>query len=464
MPCSAAWSPPTAWTERNSSAFASLDFRVPITHEPPRLTRLLMFGALVAIGPLTIDIYLAAFPTIVADLGTTDAAVQLTLTATLIGLALGQLLIGALADVVGRRRPLLVALSAYVLVSITIALSASLEALVALRFLQGLTAAAGMVLANAMVRDLYDGAQMATFISRLFLIVGVAPILAPTLGAQFLHFGTWRTIFWGLAVFGLVLVTVALFLAPETLPQERRRRAGLRPALQSYAVLLGDRRFLGLMLTAGTAMGALFAYIGSATFIFQDLYGTSTQEYALIFAAGAGALTLASQVNGFLVQRIHPVRILRVVLPTAVLIATLLLTAALLELGVVAIVAGVILLLGATGFVMPNAPVIALHDHGERAGSAAALLGAGNFVVGALVAPITGAFDAASAVPMAAVMVGSTTVAVLAFWTLARPADILATMPWDRSGRRDDRGPAHRGTPEALTPEEEAVASATPGA
>lgn len=422
-----------------------------------------MFGALVAIGPLTIDIYLAAFPTIVTDLETTDAAVQLTLTATLIGLAIGQLLIGAIADVIGRRRPLLFALSAYVLVSVVIALSSSLEALLVLRFVQGLTAASGMVLANAMVRDLYDGAQMATFISRLFLIVGVAPILAPTLGAQFLHFGTWRTIFWGLAVFGLALVCVALFLAPETLPRERRRRGGVLPALQSYGVLLSNRRFVGLMLTAGTAMGALFAYISSATFIFQDLYGMSTQEYALVFAAGAGSLTIASQANGFLVQHIHPVRILRVVLPTAVFISGLLLVAALLDLGVVAIIAGVVLVLGATGFVMPNAPVIALHDHAERAGSAAALLGAGNFIFGALIAPVTGAFDTDSAVPMAAVMVGCGLLAVLVFWTLARPGQILASMPWEGSDRPSD-GPADGRRESSPTPQETEVSTALPSA
>ncbi len=421
-----------------------------------------MFGALVAIGPLTIDIYLAAFPTIVQDLETTDAAVQLTLTATLIGLALGQLLIGAVADVIGRRRPLLVALGAYVVVSVVIALSSSLEALLVLRFLQGLTAASGMVLANAMVRDLYDGAQMATFISRLFLIVGVAPILAPTLGAQFLHFGTWRTIFWALAVFGLILVSVALFLAPETLPQERRRRGGVLPALQSYGVLLSSRRFVGLMLTAGAAMGALFAYISSATFIFQDLYGMSTQGYALVFAAGAGSLTIASQANGFLVQRVHPVRILRVVLPTTVLISGLLLVAALLDLGVVAIVAGVVLVLGATGFVMPNAPVIALHDHAERAGSAAALLGAGNFLFGALIAPVTGAFDTNSAVPMAGVMVGCGLLAVLVFWTLARPGEILAGMPW-RGSDRSGGGPEGRGQTDAPAPPERAVETAVSG-
>ncbi len=421
-----------------------------------------MFGALVAIGPLTIDIYLAAFPTLVEDLGTTEAAVQLTLTSTLIGLAIGQLLIGAVADAVGRRRPLLISLSAYVLVSVAIALSDSMDALLVLRFLQGLTAASGMVLANAMVRDLYDGSEMATFISRLFLIVGVAPILAPTLGAQFLHFGTWRTIFWGLGVFGLALVAVALFLAPETLPRERRRPGGVGPALRSYGVLLSDRRFLGLVLTACTAMGALFAYISSATFIFQDLYGMSTQEYALVFAAGAGSLTIASQANGFLVQRIHPVRILRVVLPSLVVISTLLLVAALLDLGVVVIIVGVVLVLACAGFIMPNAPVIALHDHGERAGAAAALLGAGNFVFGALIAPVTGAFDAASAVPMAAVMVGCGVLAVLVFWTLARPGDILSSMSWGR-GSGPARPGDHAGQP-ARPAEEPQVAAAAPGA
>ncbi|TQL49155.1 multidrug effflux MFS transporter [Ornithinicoccus hortensis] len=410
--------------------------------QPSRLGQLLMFGALVAIGPLTIDIYLAAFPTLVTELGTTEAAVQLTLTATLVGLAIGQLLIGAVADVIGRRRPLLAALTAYVVISMVIALSNSLEALVVLRFLQGLVAAAGMVLSNAMVRDLYSGSQMATFISRLFLIVGVAPIIAPTLGAQFLHFGTWRTIFWALAVFGLVLVTAALFFTRETLPPARRRQGGIAPALRSYAVLLGDRRFVGLVLTACTAMGALFAYISSATFIFQDLYGMSTQEYALVFAGGAGALTVASQVNGFLVKKIHPVRILMVALPSGLVISTLLLAAALLDLGVVAVVAGVVLVLGATGFVMPNAPVIALNDHGERAGSAAALLGAGNFVFGALIAPVTGAFDAASAVPMAAVMVGCGAVSLLVYWTLARPRDILATMPWNEDEADVEAAPA----------------------
>lgn len=438
-------SPPDSATDVRPHSAASTTSTRSDRPEQSRLVRLLIFGALVAIGPLTIDMYLAAFPTVVTDLATTEATVQLTLTATLVGLATGQLAIGAVSDALGRRLPLIVSLSAYVVISALIALSSSIEALLALRFLQGLTAAAGMVLSQAMVRDLYSGSVMATFISRLFLIVGVAPIIAPTLGAQFLHFGTWRSIFWGLAVFGLLLVVVASLLVRETLPP--RRRTTLRPStmLGTYGVLVRDRRYVGLVLTACTAMGSLFAYISSATFIFQDLYGMSTQQYALVFAAGAGALTITSQVNGFLVQRWHPAAIMRTALPVALAVALGLLAAALLDLGVGFIVAGVVLVMGVVGFVMPNSPVIALADHGERAGAAAALLGASSFTFGALVSPISGFFDASSAVPMAGVMVGCALTSVVVFFTLARPGDILRTMPWNEDESTTPAPAATRG-------------------
>lgn len=394
------------------------------------LSRLLLFGALVAIGPLTIDMYLAAFPAVVSDLGTTEATVQLTLTATLVGLGLGQLTIGAVSDNIGRRIPLLTALSLYVVASVAIALTGTIETLLVLRFVQGFTAAAGMVLSQAMVRDLYSGSQMATFISRLFLIVGVAPILAPTLGAQFLHFWQWRSIFWGLAVLGLALVILSLFRVKETLPAARRTAAGPRPAFASYGVLLRDRRYVGLVLTACTAMGSLFAYISSATFIFQDLYGMSVQQYALVFAAGAGSLTLTSQINGSLVKRIHPAQIMMVALPVMVVVTTSLLVVSLLDFGVWPIVGGVIMVMGTIGFVMPNSPVIALSDHGMRAGAAAAVLGASNFTFGAIISPISGAFNAASAVPMASIMVACSTASLIFFYTLARPREIIRDNPW----------------------------------
>lgn len=399
--------------------------------EPSRLGRLLLFGALVAIGPLTIDMYLAALPAVVTDLGTTQASVQLTLTATLVGLACGQLLIGALSDAWGRRRPLILALIGYVAVSGLIVVSQSIETLLVLRFLQGLTAAAGMVLSQAMVRDLYQGSLMATFISRLFLVVGVAPILAPTLGAQVLHFGTWRTVFLVLGGFGLILVALALIFVRETLPPERRGRLRLSAVIGSYGVLIRDRRYVGLALTACTAMGALFAYIASATFVFQDLYGMSTQQYAFVFAGAAGALTLTSQINGYLVRRVHPAQIVRTALPAGLTVSALLLLATLLDLGVVAVVIGVVGAMGVVGFIMPNGPVMALADHGDRAGSAAALLGATSFAFGALISPISGLFENDSAVPMAAIMLSCSVLSIAAYWGLARPTEILRTMPWN---------------------------------
>lgn len=390
--------------------------------------------------------YLAALPNVVDDLGTTEASVQLTLTATLIGLAVGQLLIGALSDAWGRRRPLIAALVGYVVVSALIAVAESIELLFALRVLQGLTAAAGMVLSQAMVRDLYRGSTMATFISRLFLVVGVAPILAPTLGAQVLHFGTWRTIFLVLAGFGLVLVALALVFVRETLPAERRSPLRLRSILGSYGILARDRRYVGLVLTACTAMGALFAYIASATFVFQDLYGMSTQQYAFVFAGAAGALTITSQINGSLVGRVHPAVVVRTALPIGLLVASLLLTATLLDLGVVAVVIGVVALMGVVGFIMPNGPVMALAEHGDRAGSAAALLGATSFAFGALLSPISGLFGTDSAIPMAAIMVACTAASIVAYWGLARPSEILRTMPWG-----DDEDDAEQIVPPAVS-------------
>jgi len=186
-------------------------------------------------------------------------------------------------------------------------------------------------------------------------------------------------------------------------------------------------------------MGSLFAYISSGTFIFQDLYGLSTQQYALVFAGGAGALTVSSQINGSLVKRFHPAAIMRIALPAGAVVAGLLLVAALADWGMVSIIVGVIAVMFVVGFVMPNSPVIALNVHGDRAGAAAALLGASIFVFGALISPISGAFEASSAVPMAAIMVGCSVTSLLVFWLLARPGEILREMAWSEDADDDVR-------------------------
>src|SRR5215210_1454410 len=224
-----------------------------------RLRLVLVLGALVALGPLTIDMYLPALPAIVRDLATTDAAVQLTLTGTLVGLALGQLLVGPLSDTFGRRRPLLVGVSVHVLASLLCLVAPNVEVLGGLRLLQGIGAASASVVSMAIVRDLFVGRAAATLFSRLMLVLGVAPVVAPTIGGEILRFTSWRGVFAVLAVLALALLVMAAMALPAPLPAERRLPRGVGNTLRTYRGLLRDRSFVGLVLVAGLAMPACSA-------------------------------------------------------------------------------------------------------------------------------------------------------------------------------------------------------------
>ena len=372
----------------------------------------LLLGALTAIGPFTIDMYLAAFPQITADMGTQPAAVQLTITATLAGLALGQLLIGSISDALGRRVPLIGGMALYIAASLGIVFVQSVEVLTALRFVEGLAASAGMVLSMAIVRDRYHGVQVGKVLARLMLVVGVAPSIAPIIGAQFLLLGSWRIMFVALAGFGVILLLLAIFLLPESLPVQRRRSGGVGPALRSYGSLITDPIFMGLALLSGFSMAALFTYVSSATFVFQERFGLSAQQFALIFASGAVCVTAGTQINGALIGGWSPERILTVGVFAGLATTASMLAVSVLGLGMWPLIATLLLTLLVTGILLPAVPVIALEANAHRAGSAAALLGALQFGVGAAVAPITGLFPGGSPVAMAAVMFAATTVTV----------------------------------------------------
>ncbi len=363
----------------------------------------LLVSSLTAIGPLTIDLYLAAFPEITTELRTTAASVQLTITATLAGLALGQLLLGSISDAYGRRPPLVAALSVYVVASAAIMATPSVEVLAGLRFVQGFAAAAGMVVSMAIVRDRYEGVAMGKVMARLMLVVGLAPILAPTIGAQLLLLGSWRLMFGVLAGFGVLLLALVLFVLPESLPVERRRTGGTRAALSSYWGLLTDRPFMGLALLSGFYIAALFTYVSSSTFVFQEGFDLDPQQFGYIFGAGSLAITIGSQVNGALVGRVSPERILTVAVSAGVVLSAALVGVALAGGGLVPLVALLVPILGTAGFVFPSVPAIAMATNGHRAGSAAALLGSLQFGIGAAVAPITGLFGQ-TALAMAVVM------------------------------------------------------------
>ncbi|WP_247669679.1 multidrug effflux MFS transporter [Micromonospora sp. H61] len=390
----------------------------------------LVLGALIAIGPLTIDMYLPALPAITAGLQTTETAVQLTLTGTLVGLALGQLLIGPLSDVVGRRVPLLAGLAAHIVASVLCVFAPNIAVLGGLRVLQGLGVAAATVVATAVVRDLFSGASFARIFSRLMLVMGLAPILAPTLGSGLLSWTDWRGVFAALAVLGALLIVVAALRLPETLPVARRRHGGVRATLRDYRGLVNDRAFVGLVLVAGLAMAALFAYVSGSSFVLQQEYGLDEQQFGIAFGAGAVGLIGATQFNVRLLRRYTPQQILVSALIAGTAAGLLLVMFAATGVGGLGtLLASLWLVLAAAGLALPNAPALAMSRHSEAAGTAAALLGAVQFGIGAVSAPLAGLFGTGS-VPMAIVIAGGMAAALIVM-LLVVPRASLGTVDPD---------------------------------
>jgi DHA1 family bicyclomycin/chloramphenicol resistance-like MFS transporter len=374
----------------------------------------LVLGALTAIGPLTIDTYLPAMPSIARDLAASESAVQATLTGILLGMGLGQLLVGPLSDAIGRRKPLIMGIGIHILASLLCAFAPSVELLTVGRVLQGLGNAAVAVVAMATVRDVFVGSAAATLLSRLMLVSGVAPILAPSLGGAILRVTSWRGVFAVLAVSGILLMTLALSALRETLPVERRRTAAPADVLRTYRRLLQDRTFLGLVLIAGLGFATLFGYIGGSSFVLQNVYGLSAAEFALVFGANSIGLILMSQLNPHLVRRHGPRAVLRVAVMTAAVAALVLLASAWSGIGgLVGLLVPLWVILASCGLTFPNTPALALSRHGEAAGTAAALLGAAQFAIGGLAAPVIGLLGSGSGIPMAAVMATTATLAAV---------------------------------------------------
>jgi len=349
--------------------------------------------------------YLPAFPDIARGLSTSASQVQLTLTACVAGLALGQLLLGPLSDRLGRRLPLIAALITYSVVSVLCSLAPSAPVLMGLRFLQGFAGAGGVVIARAVVRDLHTGAAAVRIFSSLMLVTGLAPILAPVVGAQVLTFTSWRGIFVVLGVLSALIAVMVAFGLRETLRRELRSGGGLGETVRVMRGLLRDRWFVGHGLAGGFAFGALFAYISGSSFVLQGIYGVSPQLYSVLFALNGFGLIAGSQVNARLVGRFGPALLLRRGLLAIVVSAAALLAVVVSGgLGVWAVLIPMFVIVSSLSFVLPNSTALALADHASVAGTASALLGVMQFSVGALVAPLVGAGGTDSAVPMAAIM------------------------------------------------------------
>ena len=381
-----------------------------------------VLGLLAAIGPLSTDVYLPAFPDMARELGATNSQIQATLAGSLIGLGVGQLVAGPLSDALGRRLPVIVGMAAHALFSVGCALAGDIEVLIVLRVLQGLAGTAAAVTAMAVVRDLFTGERAATLMSRLMLVMGLAPVLAPTVGGFMLQIMSWRGTFVFLAAAGVVLLLAAVFWLPETHPAERRMPPHPRATAAAYLGLFRDPVVIAMAVGSAASAATLFSYISGSSFILQDQFGLSPQTYALVFGSIGLAMIAGGQLNPILLRRFGLVRTELGSSIASVVVAVVL---------VVLVARGIG---GVVGFVVPlffamalvsmhnaNLSVIALHRQGRSAGTAAALMGAVRFAVGGAMAPIVGLVTRESPLPLALIMLGTSMVG-LAAYLLVRPA------------------------------------------
>lgn len=380
-----------------------------------RLLIAVILGMLAGIGPLSIDMYLPALPALADDLNASASLAQLSLTACLVGIALGQLIVGPISDVKGRRSPLLIGMAVYAAISLLCVFAPSIWTFIVLRFVQGFAGAAGIVISRASARDLYAGAELTRFFALLMLINGAAPILAPMIGAEVVTFTNWRGVFMVLSISGLLMLAAVFVGLRETLPRERRSGGGLQGTLRTFGRLLGNKPFMGYALTQGLMMAAMFAYISGSSFVLQGLYDVTPRGYSLVFGLNGLGIIAASQIAGRLAGKIEARRLLASGLAVASGGAVILMAAVVLDLGLPVVIAGFFFVVSSVGITSATTTSLALQDQGGSAGSASALLGMLSFVFGGIAAPLVGLGGEGTALPLAIVILALVAAAFVSF-------------------------------------------------
>jgi DHA1 family bicyclomycin/chloramphenicol resistance-like MFS transporter len=403
----------------------------------PTAKYVLLLGSMTALPAFSTDMYLPSLPDVARDLGTNAAAAQLTMTGMLVGSAVGQLVIGPMSDRFGRRRPALIGIALHVMTSLLCAVAPTIVPLIGLRVAQGFFNASAAVVAMAVIRDRFVGADASRLLSRLMLIIGASPLFAPSIGGVIAGQVGWRGVFIALAVFGAGLWIVVRSKLPESLPTERRRNGGLSTALSGYKVLFRDRHFLALAVMPGLGSAALMSYVVGSPFVLREGYGLSATQFSLLFAINGIGLVGGAQVNAALVRRYEPIQIVRVVVPLSMLLGLVLLTLGVTGIGgLPALLVGLFLALSLINVAPPNASAIALGRHGEMAGTAAAFIGGAQALVAGVISPLVGVFGGTT-LAMTGVMAAASVVAlvVLVFatpayraggWSAARSAGTVS--------------------------------------
>lgn len=380
----------------------------------------LLLGTFSALGPFTIDMYLPSFPEIVAQFGTTASLVQLSLTACLLGLGLGQLVMGTLSDVHGRRKPLLICMILYLAASFTCALAPNIEFFIVVRFLQGFAASAGIVISRAIVRDVYNGHELTKFFSLLMLVSNLAPLVAPVVGSGIISFTTWVGVFVVLGLIGIFLSIMTTWKLDETLPVEQRVPSNFMQVLRNFKSLLQDPQFAGYALAQGIMIAGVFAYVSGTPFIYQNIYGASPQLFAILFGSNGISLIIGSQIVGRLTHRFSERSFLLTGLLLAGCSSAAVLIAALVHGPLWALVIPLFFFVASIGMTATASFSLAMEHQSHVAGSAAALLGLIPFILGAVVSPLVGIAGEHTAVPLGVIILSTSVVALLAYLGLVR--------------------------------------------
>lgn len=378
---------------------------MPLAEPIPLVRIVLILGALTAIGPLSIDLYLPSFPSLANAYSVDPGKIQATLSVFFIGLAIGQAVYGPLADRFGRRRPLLIGIAIYVAASLLAPIAPTINSLIALRLVQALGGCAGMVISRAVVRDLFDEREAARVFSLLILVMGLAPILAPMIGGYILILAGWKAVFLVLGGFGLLGFVSAWSGLGETLQVNMRRKDNIGDIIRNFGRLLSNRRFLAPAVAAALIMAGMFGYVANSPFVFIDLYGVSPRQFGLLFGLNALGLVAASQINRVMLQRRNPSTILGWAIAANVT-AALILVAVAGSSHLVVFFIPLWLCIATIGFLAPNAVAIAMSASGQHAGSASALIGMMQFSAGALAGGLVGVFHNGTAYPMAFTIAG----------------------------------------------------------
>lgn len=389
-----------------------------------RIQLAFLLGSLGLLGPFTIDTYLPSFPTIVEDYHTNASLVQISLTSCLLGLGLGQLIIGPMSDVHGRRKPLLIFLGLYILASLTCAFAPNIYFFITSRFVQGFVAAGGLVISRAIVRDVYSGRELTKFFALLMLVGNLGPIVAPIAGAGILAFGDWTWVFIVLSCIGFLLLLTVVWKLEESLPQENRIPSNLPQIVRNFGTLLKDNQFAGYMLTQSFIIAGIFAYVSGISFVYQNIYGVSPQGFSLLFGVNGIALIIGTQSVGRLSHLISEKHFLKIGLIMANASAALLLVAIFLKAPLFLFAIPIFFFVCSISIISTSSFSLAMESQGHIAGSASALLGVMPFFFGSLTAPLVGVAGEYSAVPMGIIIFLASFFAFLSYYGLIRKANI----------------------------------------